>query len=136
MKKKNLGNTGYLHILNRPKPKNILQHQMWKRSFFLILGDVFQDEWHLFLLLRLGGKGNLDMKFSLWSQFCSSVTFLFELSLNRCRIINRNPQRDSQRRKCDVFQWGWGGKKRIFQYKRQYNTMSKVEYYLSKSEIH
>lgn len=109
-KKKNLGNTGYFHILNRPiLPKNILQHQMWKKSFFLIRGDVFQDEWHLFLLPRLGGKGNLDMKFSLWSQFCSSIIFLFELSLNRCRISNRNPQRDSQRRKCDVFQWGWGG---------------------------
>lgn len=108
--KMNLGNTGYLHILNRPiLPKNILRHQIWKKSFFLILGDMFQHEWHLFLLLRLGKKANLEIKFSVWSQSCSSITFLFELSLNRCRISNRNPQR----RKCYVFQWGWGGGKEV-----------------------
>ena len=53
-KKKNLENIGYFGILNRPDlPKNIFQHHMWKKSFFLILSDVFLDEWYLFLLLSL-----------------------------------------------------------------------------------
>lgn len=126
---KNLGNTGYLGILNRPLlPKNILQHQMWKESFFLILSDVFLDEWYLFLLLWMEKKkDNLDTKFFLWSLFCSSIThFLFQLSWNKCRINNGNPQRDSQRGKCYISFWGmrrwWGCKKRIFQLKSKYNA--------------
>ena len=75
VKKKNLENTGYFGVLNRPVlSKNIFQHHMWKKSFFLILSDAFRWMIPIFIILVGKIKDNLDTKFSLWYLFCYSIT--------------------------------------------------------------
>lgn len=96
--------------------------------------------WMIPIFITLAGKikDNLDTEFFVWSLFCSSIThFLFQLSWNKCRISNGNPQRDSQRKKCYISFEGWeDGMVRKGSSNLKENTVLMMGYYLSKSEIH